>query len=135
MVVRELDMQRVQFLHGPKELKLELTSLCPLNCSHCSADAGKSKVRHLSYENAACILSSFSEMGGKDVVFTGGEPLCHDHVLPLAALVKELSLNVLLYTTGRIEKPIVKTHSEFTEIIIDEVLEPGIFVLKQENHS
>lgn len=83
-----------------EELKIELTRCCPLECIHCSVSANISEKHVASLRQIERMLSEFASMGGRTVIFTGGEPLLYQNLQELVRWAKSKSLAVKLYTTG-----------------------------------
>lgn len=94
-----------------KELKIELTYSCPLSCIHCSSDSTPEV--DLFIEDVKClqIISEASELGVKEVAFSGGEPLLHSSINQFVQFAYQKGLEVILYTCGNIP--------EFEEKIIE----------------
>ncbi|MGV8120259.1 MAG: TIGR04083 family peptide-modifying radical SAM enzyme [Candidatus Xenobiia bacterium LiM19] len=58
-------------------LYLHVTFDCNLHCSHCYADAGSGRQGHMSIETVVSLCREASELGFRQAVITGGEPLLH----------------------------------------------------------
>ncbi len=82
-----------------KEVKIEVTQKCPLNCIHCSSEANKIKKRKLNEEIVKNIINDAKEMNAEEIVFSGGEPLEWEPLCRCIALSKNLGLNTIVYTT------------------------------------
>lgn len=96
-------MNRFNLVHricGPTEMKMELSRKCPLFCLHCSAKAGPSEQLEIPFDEAGSLIRQFAGLGGKNVIFTGGEPLGYPFLLKLIALAKQVGLQTGIYTTG-----------------------------------
>jgi radical SAM protein with 4Fe4S-binding SPASM domain len=85
-----------------KEIKVEVTYKCDLNCIHCSSDAHPSNSLEMSRNDCIRILSEAARMGVKDVAFSGGEPLLWPHICDVAELAVKLGLKVTIYTSGNV---------------------------------
>lgn len=58
-----------------KEVVVEITEQCNLNCMHCGSACGHQAAKdELSIEEWENVLSQFSEIGVEKIVFSGGEP-------------------------------------------------------------
>lgn len=72
------DILRGHGLRPPERLTVAITGVCNLKCSHCWVKAGSSSSPvHVPTETLCRIIEEFAEIGGEEVCFTGGEPLCH----------------------------------------------------------
>jgi len=57
-----------------KELCLEITNYCPMNCIHCSGNWNIDTPSHLSSEIVTGIIDDFVELGGELLEVSGGNP-------------------------------------------------------------
>lgn len=82
------------------ELKLEVTKYCPMNCLHCSSSSNSSCKSSMTIHFAKRIINEFWAMGGREIIFTGGEPLCWPYLNEVVEFSSNIGLDVSLYTTG-----------------------------------
>lgn len=87
-------------MYNLKEIKLEVTNTCPLNCIHCSTDAGIEKHVQISWSNAQRILGGASSLGVKEISFSGGEPLYWPELEKAITLAHSYGIQTTIYTTG-----------------------------------
>lgn len=83
-----------------RQIRVELTHDCPLNCLHCSACASNSNPSQLPMERVISVINEFARMGGKEVVITGGEPLVYPGLLKVLESSNTARLKSILYTSG-----------------------------------
>jgi radical SAM protein with 4Fe4S-binding SPASM domain len=83
-----------------RELKIEVTYRCELNCTHCSSDARPSNSLQMQREECLQILADAIQMGAKEVAFSGGEPLTWPHLADAVATASKGGLKVTIYTAG-----------------------------------
>lgn len=85
-----------------KEVSIEITEKCLANCIHCSSEATKDGWKNeLTLEEIKEIMSVSKErLGTKVISLSGGEPLLKDSFSDILEYIKELGLNVLIYTCG-----------------------------------
>ncbi|MGE4544286.1 MAG: radical SAM/SPASM domain-containing protein [Pedobacter sp.] len=86
-----------------RELKLEVTHDCRLDCIHCSSMAQRITHREIPLERCKEILREASTLGVVDVAFSGGEPLLWQGLTDVVSLSSHLGMNVSLYTTGNVD--------------------------------
>ena len=86
-----------------KELKIEVTYRCDLNCIHCSSDAKPSSYIEMSLDNCLRILLEASEMGTKEIAFSGGEPLLWPYLFRAVESAFSHQMKVTIYTSGNTE--------------------------------
>jgi len=83
----------------PNTLRIKLTRNCNLNCKMCYIKKGKEN-NLLSFKIIRSLLHDLKEMGGKNVVLTGGEPLMREDITQIIEEINRLKLNGTLYTNG-----------------------------------
>lgn len=85
-----------------KELCLEVTSTCPLNCLHCSGNCGTNMSTMLSFDQIKEIVLDFSSLGGTFLEISGGEPFSHPSLIQIVEFATANKLQTILYTSGNI---------------------------------
>ena len=94
---------RLDYLVKPNRLEIEITKRCPLKCIHCSIGLGQAKCeKELSLRDITRVISEFSQLGGKTISVTGGEPFVREpsFVLEIIRAAKNCSLLTSVYTSG-----------------------------------
>ena len=88
---------------APRRLDLEVTRTCNYKCGICSVRAESREFDHeLSLQDFKMMVKEFAELGGSELVLTGGEPLERGRVFirELIRYAKGFGLTVKLYTVG-----------------------------------
>ena len=83
-----------------KEVCLEITDTCVMECMHCSGSCKLTSRNMLSLFEAKRIIREFACMGGRILEISGGEPLVHPDLLGIVAHAKMNRLETVLYTSG-----------------------------------
>jgi len=86
-----------------KELCLEVTNSCPMECRHCSScsmKVGNESCYHMPISKAKSVVQEFVELGGSILEISGGEPLTYPFLYELCDYAASLKLDVRLYTSG-----------------------------------
>jgi|LSQX01.1.fsa_nt_gb radical SAM protein with 4Fe4S-binding SPASM domain len=83
-----------------KEIKIEVTQKCPLNCLHCSSESNISKTLELTESQVSSVIDEASELGVEEIVFSGGEPLIWSHLPEMIKKSHNYSIHGVVYTTG-----------------------------------
>lgn len=83
-----------------KEIKLEVTHVCHLKCSHCSSCATPDNSKILSWDDCKRIIGEAASMGIIEISFSGGEPLLWPHLLDAVKLTSSLNMSSRLYSSG-----------------------------------
>lgn len=86
-----------------KEIKIEVTHDCNLECLHCSSVAGCDNFLQMEWEDCKRILGQAWAMNVEEVAFSGGEPLLWPHLNNAINYAKQLGLHTSVYSTGFIE--------------------------------
>lgn len=109
---QDLSPKESPVAHGdalhPSFLYLHLTSRCNLRCTYCYAlpqKGGECEGEDLPFAVALEVLRQAKEIGVEDVIFTGGEPLCHPQAVEVLRRAKRLGLRVNLLTNGVLLNP------------------------------
>lgn len=94
---------RPDYLTKPNRLEIEITKRCPLKCIHCSTGIDQAKCgKELPLRDITRVVSEFSQLGGKTISITGGEPFLREtsFVLEIIRAAKNCSLLTSVYTSG-----------------------------------
>ena len=83
-----------------KEMKIEVTHNCMLNCIHCSSMAGLGTGRTMEWLTCKRILNEAAEMDVEEVSFSGGEPLLWDSIVKAVEVSTSLGMRTFIYTSG-----------------------------------
>ncbi|MDH5788164.1 MAG: radical SAM protein [Candidatus Bathyarchaeota archaeon] len=86
--------------HNLKEVCLEITDVCPMNCLHCSGSCGLDLRNMLSLQQIKGIIDDLASMDGEILEISGGEPLMHPNLLQIVAFAEKNNLENILYTSG-----------------------------------
>ncbi|MFC1675919.1 radical SAM protein [Planctomycetota bacterium] len=88
-----------------KEIKLELTYRCNLQCIHCSSEANLHHAPVMSFEKAEDVMKQAIDMGIKEVSFSGGEPLLWPGLTDIISLCSSATIKTQVYSAGNINNP------------------------------
>lgn len=95
-----------------KEIKIEVTHKCGLNCRHCSSEANQDSRKTMSWDSCQKILEEANNMGVTEVSFSGGEPLLWNEIKDAVSFASKLGLKVVLYSSGNVDN----TQEQLTEL-------------------
>ena len=83
-----------------------MTRLCNLRCIHCYADAGDEPLPdEMTTAEGIRLIDELADFGVPTLLFSGGEPLTRDDLLPLAAHAVEKGIRCVLSTNGTLITP------------------------------
>ncbi|MDD3042718.1 MAG: radical SAM protein [Methanosarcinaceae archaeon] len=106
-----------------KELSIELTKKCVLDCIYCSSEAGIDEEEELKLERIIEIVEEAKSFGVNTVSLSGGEVFLYKHYADFFKFLKESGLNIVIYTSGmKIENGKNKSISKriLKELVISE---------------
>lgn len=91
----------IQSYQMKKNLSILYTNKCPIECRHCSVDAGPLRDTKLSPENILPHLSEFHDFGIREIRFTGGEPLLFiDELKEIAGECRQIGWSQVVFSNG-----------------------------------
>ena len=83
-----------------KELTLEVTQRCNLNCLHCSSCASSSSSWELDINLLGSLIDEIITLGYNRVNISGGEPFLYSGLWGLVSLLGSSGIEVWIYTSG-----------------------------------
>lgn len=84
----------------PRRIYLDVTNFCPLNCIHCYANSGSASDNELTLSELKNLIQQIIELGVKNIVISGGEPLSRSDIFELLSFCADKDLNTTLLTNG-----------------------------------
>ena len=104
----------------PRELMIELTTECNLNCIHCFRNSMRESFGRMTRDIMERILSEIEITGVKAVSLSGwGEPSCHPDFLWFIKELKTRGVKVLLNTNGTL---LSKFAEDLVKLGVDEIV-------------
>jgi radical SAM protein with 4Fe4S-binding SPASM domain len=83
-----------------RELFVEITNKCFLNCKHCSTEASFLCSSFISSQRMFSLIDEGLELGITNLALSGGEPLIHPEWPSIIAYAKNKGLKVCVYSCG-----------------------------------
>jgi MoaA/NifB/PqqE/SkfB family radical SAM enzyme len=83
-----------------KSVVYSCTNACNLRCKHCYQNSSLPKQNELNTKQALSLIEQISDIGAKQVIFSGGEPLLRKDIYNLIYEAKSLGLEVELLSNG-----------------------------------
>lgn len=83
-----------------KELSIELTNKCVLDCIYCSSEAGIDKEEKLDLKRLLEIIDEVKKFGVSKVSLSGGESFLYPQFLDFFNYLKKNGMNIIIYTSG-----------------------------------
>ena len=112
-------------MYDIKEIFIELSNYCLLDCRHCSSSGLSNGNNELNINELKQILKEGKSMGASCVTVSGGEPLLHPDFFSFLEMCKIYSFKVRIYSCGvyldgnklaPIGRNVLKTISTFDNI-------------------
>ena len=120
-------------LYGPpyelKELKIEVTQQCPLNCIHCSSEAGISKLSSFPKKRLRSLLREANNLGVEEIIFSGGEPFMWPYFQQTLRYCVSFNLKISIYTMGIIDEKLSPFNEEIVNLLKDTNIQKVVFSL------
>jgi radical SAM protein with 4Fe4S-binding SPASM domain len=85
-----------------KDLTVEITKKCPMNCTICSSDGGESDPAELSLSELYHVVDEAKQLGTTTISLSGGEPLESPFAIDFIRYVKKSGLKLHLYSCGNV---------------------------------
>jgi radical SAM protein with 4Fe4S-binding SPASM domain len=86
-----------------RELFIEVTDKCLLNCLHCSTSAGLDRQNEIPLSELKRLVDEGLPLGLDRFSVSGGEPFIYPDIIPLIKYVKNKMLYLTIYTCGIIQ--------------------------------
>ena len=98
-MARLATMYASKVYNAPISILIAVTGRCQCNCRHCGISYLNNE-DELSYEAIVGVLDEYRALGGVRVIFSGGEPLLRDDLVPIVAHASRLGLTTFIDTNG-----------------------------------
>jgi radical SAM protein with 4Fe4S-binding SPASM domain len=96
-----------------KEIKIEVTHKCLLNCIHCSSGSSSINNLEICWYDCKRIIREAAEMGVETIVFSGGEPLLWEDIDKAVKETFRLGMRPIIYTSGVVvDRPFIISRLE-----------------------
>lgn len=94
-----------------KDISFEITQKCLNNCLHCSSCSNKQCEQQIDFETICKTVDDMPKLGVQRVCLSGGEPFLHEDLENIVSHIKNLGMEVNIYSSG-----IVETNGDITSI-------------------
>lgn len=82
-----------------ESLHVDITSECNERCIHCYIpNAVKNKAEYISFQKFCQLVDDFIELGGNNIVLSGGEPLMHPNIIDILEYCKKNGLKIVVFS-------------------------------------
>lgn len=83
-----------------RDISFEITQRCLNNCVHCSSCSNSLSKQHIDYETICKTVHDMPQIGVNRVCLSGGEPFLHKDLKNIVTYVKQLGMEVNIYSSG-----------------------------------
>lgn len=98
-----------------RDISFEITQRCLNNCIHCSSCSNNLSKQHIDYETICKTVNDMPQIGVNRVCLSGGEPFLHKDLKNIVTYIKQLGMEVNIYSSG-----ITEVDDHITYITADE---------------
>jgi len=101
-------MQKTSKMESPtmemdlKDVTLEITRKCPLNCIFCSSNGGEPHKNELSIIEWKKIIDEAQDLGANSLLVSGGEPFTSPYLEELCEYINTKLMDLSIYTSGNV---------------------------------
>ena len=92
--------EKQKCLSAPLKVHLQVTNECPLKCRHCSQSSREPRENELTFEQISHLISELSEIGTKEICFSGGDPFCREDFINIVNIAVRRGLSVSISCSG-----------------------------------
>lgn len=101
-----------------RDISFEITQRCLNNCVHCSSCSNSLCKQYIDYETVCKTIDDMPQIGVDRVCLSGGEPFLHKDLKNIVTYIKQLGMEVNIYSSG-----ITEDDGQITYIRTNEFLE------------
>ncbi|MBR4060519.1 MAG: radical SAM protein [Lachnospiraceae bacterium] len=98
-----------------RDISFEITQRCLNNCVHCSSCSNSLCKQHIDYATICKTVDDMPHIGVKRVCLSGGEPFLHIDLKKIVTYIKQMDMEVNIYSSG-----ITEIDGQITYITTDE---------------
>lgn len=97
---RQQEANVIQIGSIPRDITLEITRKCPLNCLMCSSNGGSPHPFELSLNEWLKIIDELIDLGAKSFFLSGGEPFSCSYFEDVCKYISNRDVSFSIYTSG-----------------------------------
>ena len=81
-------------------MEIEFNSVCNFRCLYCYASENGRRLNELNTEQFRDVITQAKELGARKIIVLGGEPMLYPYVLEMLQFIRDLDMDVELFTNG-----------------------------------
>ncbi|MGN0366846.1 MAG: radical SAM protein [Suilimivivens sp.] len=83
-----------------RDISFEITQRCLNNCVHCSSCSNSLCEQYIDYDTVCKTIDDMPQIGVERVCLSGGEPFLHKDLKNIVTYIKQLGMEVNIYSSG-----------------------------------
>ena len=81
-------------------MEVEFNQSCNFRCIYCYATDSNHRHNELTREEFRDVISQAKELGARKIIILGGEPMLYEHILEMIRFIRDLDMEIELFTNG-----------------------------------
>ena len=100
-----------------RDISFEITQRCLNNCLHCSSCSNGLCKQYIDYRTICKTIDDMPQIGVNRVCLSGGEPFLHRDLKKIVTYIKQLGMEVNIYSSGITEVDGLITYIKTDEFV------------------
>jgi radical SAM protein with 4Fe4S-binding SPASM domain len=81
-------------------MEIEFNSICNFRCMYCYAAENGQRSNELTVEQFQDVITQAKDLGARKIIVLGGEPMLYPSILDMLRFIRDLDMDVELFTNG-----------------------------------
>jgi radical SAM protein with 4Fe4S-binding SPASM domain len=81
-------------------MEIEFNRNCNFNCIYCYVQNDSNGRKELSREEICSVITQARGLGARKIIILGGEPMLYPHIMEMIEFIKNLGMDIELFTNG-----------------------------------
>ncbi len=98
--ISEQDIKQAIQKKGLLTIEIEPSLKCNFKCPYCYVASDNNNVKDLSLNELKDVIVQGKDLGARNIIILGGEPMIYPHIVELIGFINSLGLNSHIFTNG-----------------------------------